>query len=166
MKKILIVPIVIFCLISSSAGYAVSPPSSKVTVVGAEGQRLTVSQTKGLEKDAKVTVTGSNYNKDIGIYVTFCVIPKKGKKPDHCGAYNITGINSQAVWISSNPPLYAALLVTPFKKGGKFKVELPLSKTIGDKDCTKVKCAVLTRADHTKGDNRTADVIVPITFSK
>ena len=115
MKKILIVPIVIFCLISSSAGYAVSPPSSKVTVVGAEGQRLTVSQ---------------------------------------------------AVWISSNPPLYAALLVTPFKKGGKFKVELPLSKTIGDKDCTKVKCAVLTRADHTKGDNRTADVIVPITFSK
>lgn len=166
MKKILLVLVTSLTLLTPSAGYAANPPSSTVTVTGSEGQKLTVSQTKGLKKDAKVTVIGSGYDKDTGIYVTFCVIPKKGKKPDHCGAYNITGINSQAVWISSNPPLYAALLTTGFKKGGRFKIELPLSKTIGDKDCTKVKCAVLTRADHTDGDNRTADVIVPITFSK
>jgi hypothetical protein len=166
MKKILLAFITFFSLLIPSTGFAASPPSSTVTVTGLNGQKLTVSQTKGLKKDAKVTVTGSGYDKDTGIYVTFCVIPKKGKKPDHCGAYNIAGINSQAVWISSNPPLYAALLTTGFKKGGKFKVELPLSKTIGDKDCTKVKCAVLTRADHTDGDNRTADLIVPITFSK
>lgn len=165
MKKILLALTMSLSLVIPSAASAAGTPSSKVTITGSEGQKLTVSQTKGL-KNAKVTVTGSNYDQDIGIYVTFCVIPKKGKKPDHCGAYNITGINSQAVWISSNPPIYAALLVTAFKKGGKFKIELPLSKTIGDKDCTKVKCAVLTRADHTDGDNRTADVIVPITFSK
>jgi hypothetical protein len=166
MKKILLVLVTSLTLIIPSAGYAATPPSSKVTVVGAKGQKLTVHQTKGLKKDSKVTVTGSGYDKEVGIYLTFCVVPKKGKKPDHCGAYNITGINSQAVWISSNPPLYAALLVTAFKDGGKFKIELPLSKTIGDKDCTKVKCAVLTRADHTNGDNRTADVIVPVTFAK
>lgn len=166
MKKILLALVTILTLLIPSTGYAASASSSKVTVTGSKGQKLTVSQTKGLKKDAKVTVTGSGYNKDVGIYVTFCVIPKKGKKPDHCGAYNITGINSQAVWISSNPPLYALLLVTSFKDGGKFKIELPVSQTIGDKDCTKVKCAVLTRADHTNGDNRTADVIVPVTFSK
>jgi hypothetical protein len=166
MKKILLALITTFALIIPSAGYAAGTPSSKVTVIGPEGQKLTVSQTKGLKKDSKVTVSGSNYNTEVGIYVTFCVVPKKGKKPEHCGAYNITGIDSQAVWISSNPPLYATLLVTPFKKGGAFKIELPLSKTIGDKDCSKVKCAVLTRADHTNGDNRTADVIVPVTFNK
>jgi hypothetical protein len=166
MRKLAIATITIIGLLFVSASQAAQTSSSRVTVVGAEGQKLTVSQTKGLKKDAKVTVTGSNYNKDIGIYVTFCVIPKKGKKPDHCGSYNITGINSQAIWISSNPPFYAALLVTAFKDGGKFKVELPLSKTIGDKDCTKVRCAVLTRADHTNGDDRSADVIVPISFAK
>lgn len=166
MKKILLVLITCLTLLTPSQGFAASAPSSQVTVSGPKGQKLTVSQTKGLKKDSKVTVTGSGYDTEIGIYATFCVIPKKGKKPDHCGAYNIAGINSQAVWISSNPPLYAALLVTAFKKGGKFKVELPLSLKIGDKDCRKVKCGVLTRADHTNGDNRTADVIVPITFSK
>lgn len=168
MKKVFLALALCLSLATSSASVAISPPSSKATGTGSKGQKLTVSQTKGLGNGVTVKVTGSNYDMKLGIYVTFCVMPKKGKKPEVCGAYNMLGGSTQAFWISSNPPLYAATLVTPFSKGGKFSLDLLLTKTTAYKgaDCTKVKCAVLTRADHTNGSNRTADVFVPISFTK
>jgi hypothetical protein len=134
---------------------------------GKHGQTLTASITKGtlpVGETTNVTVSGKGYNTKTGIYATFCVMPEPGKKPETCGSYNITGINSQAVWISSNPPFYASLLVKKFGKGGTFKVTLPITSTIGEIDCTKVKCAIVTRADHTNPENRKADVIIPLTF--
>lgn len=168
MKKVFLALVLCLSLATSGASSAISPLSSQATGTGSKGQKLTVSQTKGLENGMTVKVTGSNYDMKLGIYVTFCVMPKKGKKPELCGAYNITGGSTQAFWISSNPPFYAAALVTPFNKGGKFSVNLLLTKTTAYKgaDCTKVQCAVLTRADHTNGGNRTADVFVPIFFTK
>ncbi len=168
MKKVFLALVLCLSLATSGASAAISGSSSQATGTGSKGQKLTVSQTKGLENGSTVKVTGSNYDMKLGIYVTFCVMPKKGKKPELCGAYNMFGGNTQAFWISSNPPFYAAALVTPFNKGGKFSVNLLLTKTTAYKgaDCTKVQCAVLTRADHTNGSNRTADVFVPITFTK
>jgi hypothetical protein len=134
---------------------------------GRFGQTLTANiANRTLPKDetTDVTVRGKGYNVKTGIYVTFCVVPPKGKKPEHCGSYNPTGINTQAHWISSNPPFYAQILATKFGKGGTFKVTLPIGSTIGDYDCTQVKCGILTRADHTNPDHRKADVIIPITF--
>ena len=153
----------LICVSSSTSSFATS---SAKTVKGPRGQALTVSQTTGIADGDRVTVTGKGYNLKVGIYVTYCVIPPKGKRPELCGPFDITGQNNQSVWISSNPPLYAALLVKPFGKGGTFKVTIPVNKMIGTNDCTVVKCAVLTRADHTLTDYRAADVIVPVTLKK
>jgi hypothetical protein len=164
MKKILVAAVSLF-LVALLGGSAHAAGSAK-TVKGPRGQVLTVSQTLDVVDGTKVTVTGKGYNLKVGIYATYCVIPKKGTRPELCGPFDITGANNQSVWISSNPPLYAALLVKPFGKGGTFKVQIPVNKMIGDQDCTVVKCAILTRADHTMSDYRMADVIVPITLKK
>lgn len=148
-------------------GGVAAQAAGSTSAKGKAGQTLTASIAKGTlpaDETTNVTVSGKGYNTKTGIYVTFCVMPEPGKKPETCGSYNITGINSQAVWISSNPPFYASLLVKKFGKGGSFKVSLPITSTIGDIDCTKVKCAIVTRADHTNPENRKADVIIPITF--
>ncbi|MFM6962758.1 MAG: hypothetical protein ACKOWJ_00605 [Micrococcales bacterium] len=100
----------------------------------------------------------------MGIYVAFCVIPKKGLRPEICGPYDITGQNNDSVWVSSNPPFYAAALVTPFSKTGSFKVQVKVHRFIGDIDCRVSRCAILTRADHTQPNLRSADVIVPVTL--
>jgi len=47
---------------------------------------------------------------------------------------------------------------------GSFSVQVPVSKMIGDNDCTLVKCAIVTRADHTRSDYRKADVVIPVSF--
>lgn len=133
---------------------------------GPTGQTLTATPTKNLpaDKTTVITVTGKGYSTKHGIYATFCVIPAKGEKPDLCGPFDITGKNNQSVWISSNPPVYGVALAKPFGKGGTFKVKVPVQSKIGDLDCTVLKCAILTRADHTQPDYRKADVIIPVTF--
>ena len=156
-------------LVGAGSSAAVAATASKTTSAkGASGQVLTANIVRGVlpaDKTTTVTITGKGYNTKLGIYVTFCVIPAKGKRPELCGPFDITGANNQSVWISSNPPIYANLLVTPFGKGGTFKVTMPIDKIIGDNiDCTVKRCAILTRADHTNSDNRKADVIIPVTF--
>lgn len=150
---------------SVSAASATASTSAK----GPLGQTLTASIGKEplpSGETTEVTVSGKGYAVKTGIYVTYCVLPKKGKKPEHCGAYNPTGINTQAHWVSNNPPFYAVLLAGKFGKGGTFKVTLPIGSKIGDYDCTKVQCAILTRADHTNSSYRKADVIIPVTFKQ
>lgn len=142
---------------------------------GPIGQVLKVDVSTNVTDGQRLTVTGKGYDLNVGIYVTFCVIPPKGKRPELCGPFDITGQNNQAVWVSSNPPIYAAALVTPFTKNtskvkgkrvstGSFKVQVPATRMIGDFDCKVVRCAILTRADHTRSDYRKADVIIPVTF--
>ena len=150
---------------SFSVGVA-SAASTAVSVKGPKGQTLTASVSQNLDpsKATKVTLTGKGYNTRVGIYATFCVVPEKGLKPEHCGGFDITGRNTQAHWISSKPPFYAQLVTKPFGKGGTFKVVIPVSQMIGEYDCKVVRCALTTRADHTRGDFRDADVFVPVTF--
>jgi hypothetical protein len=135
---------------------------------GPVGQTLSISiPPQGLSKSetTMVTIKGQGYRPRVGIYVTFCVLPKRGQKPEYCGSYNPLGINSQARWISSNPPAYAAILATKFGPRGSFEVTLPIRSMIGDQDCTKVRCAIATRADHTRPNLRRADVFIPVTFN-
>lgn len=145
---------------------ATSKTAAVATAKGPTGQTLTATPTKNLPANATtvITVTGKGYSTKHGIYATFCVIPAKGEKPDLCGPFDITGKNNQSVWISSNPPVYGVALAKPFGKGGTFKVKVPVQSKIGDLDCTVLKCAILTRADHTQPDYRKADVIIPVTF--
>ena len=145
---------------------AATAASTAVSVKGPKGQTLTASVAKNLDPDkaTKITLTGKGYNTRVGIYATFCVMPEKGAKPEHCGGFDITGRNTQAHWISSKPPFYAQLVTKAFGKGGTFKVVVPVSQMIGEYDCKVVACALTTRADHTRGDFRAADVFVPVTF--
>jgi hypothetical protein len=145
---------------------AASAASTAVSVKGPKGQTLTASVAKNLDPDkaTKITLTGKGYNTRVGIYATFCVMPEPGMKPEHCGGFDITGRNTQAHWISSKPPFYAQLVTKAFGKGGTFKVVVPVSQMIGEYDCKVVACALTTRADHTRGDFRAADVFVPVTF--
>lgn len=159
---------------ASTASTAATGATPK-PATGPTGQVLTVDASQQLEDGQLVTVKGRGYDLKVGIYATFCVMPEKGKKPESCGHFDITGQNNQAVWISSNPPFYAALLVKNFDKvtkkvkgkkvsTGSFSVQVPVSKMIGDNDCTVVRCAIVTRADHTRSDYRKADVVIPVTF--
>lgn len=140
--------------------------SSKKTVKGPNGQSLTVSTTK--VSDGKVvSVVGKKYNKNVGIYLAFCVVNAKGEVPSPCGGgVNTSGTSEGSIWISSNPPEYGKSLAIPFSKSGGFKQKITVSRYIGNIDCALVKCAIVTRADHTDSANRTADVIAVLKFKK
>lgn len=140
-----------------------TPVSKNITAKGTKGQVLSVPAKTFADGD-KVIVSGKNYDTKLGIYVTYCVIPPVGERPELCGPFDITGKNNASTWIASNPPLYAKLLVKPFGKGGTFKVPVTITRMIGDQDCQVVKCAITTRADHTYGSDRSADVFIPVTI--
>jgi hypothetical protein len=141
---------------------------SKVTVHGANGQTLSSSKAKKLISGEKVTVSGRNYDTNIGIYVAFCEVPAKGVRPSKCyGGINLTGNLPGSVWISSNVPWYeaaAAKIAKPYGKHGTFKVKLTVAQKFDSTDCKVVRCAIVTRADHNNSKNRTADVVMPVTF--
>ena len=132
---------------------------------GVMGQTLTVSPARKLINNQIVTAAGTKYNKNVGIYVAFCEIPEPGKKPAHCfGGININGDSKGSIWISSNAPFYQKFLARPYGTNGTFKVQVMVSRFIDDTDCKVVKCGIITRADHNRGDFRKADVLVPVTF--
>lgn len=166
----------LLCLLTATTSFApanaaeltkfAASKSATASAKGPTGQTLTATPTKNLPvgKTTKITVTGKGYSTKHGIYATFCVMPAAGEKPELCGPFDITGKNNQSVWISSNPPVYGIALAKKFGKGGTFKVTVPITSKIGDLDCQVLKCAILTRADHTQPDYRKADVIIPVTF--
>jgi hypothetical protein len=175
MRKIMTGLIVALMIFSVGGAATAAPGKPTNSATGPIGQVLTVDAATNLNDGQILTVTGKGYDLKTGIYVTFCVIPPKGKRPELCGPFDITGKNNQSVWVSSNPPIYAVTLVTPFTQvtskvksktvtTGSFKVQVPATRMIGNNDCKVVKCAILTRADHTLSDYRKADVIIPVTF--
>lgn len=150
-------------------GLAATPAIAGVptqTVRTPAGLVLTVTPTAGLDPaGAAVTVNGRGYDRTVGIYVALCVTPKTGEAPSPCGGgVNMSGVNPASAWISSNPPPYGQKLAVPFTKGGRFKVRISVSSTIGTIDCRTVSCSIVTRADHLRSGDRRFDVAVPVTF--
>lgn len=145
--------------------FTLNAPAHAVT--GSQGESLTVSKATGVKSGSTIIVTGQHYDETVGIYVAFCKVVPKGELPTPCGGgADKTGIAGASQWISSNPPSYGVGLAKPYLPGGRFKVSVKLSSKIGAIDCTKVKCAIYTRADHTRGDDRSFDIYIPITFKK
>ncbi|NHC12744.1 hypothetical protein [Motilibacter deserti] len=155
----------------AGAWLAVAAPATAATPVtqrGEEGQTLTVSQADGLDPAGQqVTVTGNGYDEEKGVYVAFCVVPEPGLPPSPCGGgVDTTGASGASQWVSSDPPDYGKTLARPFSPGGAFSVTLTVSRQISeDVDCTVTRCAVVTRADHTRSSDRTQDVVVPVSFT-
>lgn len=141
--------------------------STSRTVTGNHGEVLTVSKIRAIKSGEVLTITGNRFDETVGIYVAFCVTPKKGYIPSPCGGgADQTGATGASKWISSNPPPYGQGVATPFRAGGRFTVKIKVVSKIGAVDCRKKSCSVVVRADHTRSDDRSHDLVVPITFKK
>jgi hypothetical protein len=142
--------------------FAINPAARAVEIKGAQGQVLTVSATTA-KSGSMITVSGNRFDESVGIYLAFCVVPKKGALPTPCGGgANKAGVGEASFWISSNPPPYAIGLTKEFLPGGRFTEKVQVSRKIGKFDCTKVKCAITIRADHLRGNDRSFDMFVPV----
>ncbi|WP_246203341.1 neocarzinostatin apoprotein domain-containing protein [Streptomyces tailanensis] len=142
------------------------------SATGPEGQKLTVSKSSGLNPDGEtVTVSGTGYNTEKGIYVAFCVDNGAGKTPTPCvGGVDMSGESGASVWVSSNPPSYGEGLAQPYEGSGHkgtFSVKIKVRAKDANTDCTKsgVTCAVITRNDHTRGGDQSQTVRIPVTFA-
>ncbi|RJQ78213.1 hypothetical protein D5S17_13615 [Pseudonocardiaceae bacterium YIM PH 21723] len=138
--------------------------TSSVTTVAqaaAAAPTLQVSKTKDLNPNGeKVTVNGKGYNlgSDKGIYVAVCVIPKAGERPTPCiGGGNPN--SGQSAWVRDT-----AGATTKTDASGNFTVSISAAAVYGSTDCRKVKCAMATQRDHDGFDDRSFDVLIPLTF--
>lgn len=155
----------------TTAGLTVLPAmsASAVTVAdpGSTIGEITVTPSSGLpENGAVVTVAGTGFDTAAGIYVAVCVDNGPGVKPSPCiGGVDTTGAGG-ATWISDSPPSYAEGLTQPYGPGGSFTLTLPVPMVdpVTGTDCRVVTCAVTTRYDHLRGEDRGADNVVPLTF--
>jgi hypothetical protein len=160
MKKSLAMVLVIACtVVLTSPAHA-----GAKSVTGSNGATLTASATS-VKAGAALTVTGNHFDETVGIYIAFCVVPKKGKAPTPCGGgVDKAGTEEASLWISSNPPPYGIGLAEEFLPGGRFTKKIKISRMIGKFDCRRVKCAVTVRADHMRSNDRSFDIFIPITI--
>ncbi|MEI6217149.1 MAG: hypothetical protein WCP64_07780 [Actinomycetes bacterium] len=146
---------------------AVASTANAATVTGTHGEKLSVSKSAAIKSGDKIVITGSRFDETVGIYVAICKVVPKGKLPTPCGGgADKSGATGASQWISSNPPSYGIGLAIPYLPGGRFSVALKISPMIGKLDCRKIKCAIYTRADHTRGDDRSYDLSLPLQFKK
>ncbi|NED99116.1 hypothetical protein [Phytoactinopolyspora halotolerans] len=164
--------------ISLAAAGALSLPAvatATTTATGPDGQTVTVSKSDGLDPDGEtITVNGSGFDLNKGVYVVLCVDNGAGQQPTPClGGADMEGGGGTSAWISSNPPSYGEGLAQPFEEvngTGSFSVELHVAARDEFTDCLDPSaapdgCVVGTRADHTRTADRSADVLVPVTFA-
>ncbi|CAM5414530.1 hypothetical protein [Streptomyces aurantiogriseus] len=164
------------CFLAVASASALLLPASPAAAAGGsatgpEGQKLTVSKSSGLTPAGEtVSVTGSGYNTEKGVYVAFCVDNGAGKTPTPCvGGVDMSGESGASVWVSSNPPSYGEGLAKPYGGSahkGTFSVRIKVRAKDANTDCTAagVTCAVITRNDHTRGGDQTQTVRIPVTF--
>lgn len=142
----------------------IPPAHAAISAKNTNGSSISIS-INSFSKPAQVMVTGRGFDETVGIYLGLCVMPKKGQPPTPCGGgVNKAGVGESSYWISSNPPPYGQALAIEFLPGGRFSQQVRVSKRIGKFDCTKVKCAITVRADHTREGDRSRDIFIPITF--
>ncbi len=157
-----------------AAGGQVDPLVAPHTTLSGDGRTasdgvrsLTVERVAGIDAGgAVVTVSGSGFDVNKGIYVAMCAIPAPNQLPTPCGGgVDQTGASGASAWITSNPPSYGRGLNTPYGAGGSFTVALNVAAVSGMLDCRAVPCAVVTRNDHTRNSDRSQDIFVPISFA-
>jgi hypothetical protein len=128
---------------------------------------LHVDQARGIPLGgATLTISGSGYEPAKGVYIAFCVIPRANQRPTPCGGGADTeGTTGASTWISSNPPPYGRGLAVGYGPGGSFTTTIHVETLLAPGvDCTKVRCGIISRNDHTRSSDRTQDLFVPIRF--
>ena len=162
-------------IVAAAGSLSLAETAAAATANGPEGQTVTVSKVDGLNPDGEtITVHGEGFDLTKGIYVVVCVNTGAGQQPTPClGGADMEGGGGSSAWISSNPPSYGEGLAQPFEEeGGRGSFSVQLSVQAGDEftDCLDSAqapngCVVGTRADHTRTADRSADVLLPITFA-
>lgn len=167
-----VVPVLVGLVVAvGSAGpiAASAPPPADPTLVATDGTRtIEVSKSQQLsESGESVRVVGSGFDTTKGIYVALCVVQPPDQQPSPCGGgVDRAGATGASIWISSNPPAYGVGLAIPYGEGGSFDVEFSVSPGINDViDCRAVTCAIVTKSDHTIADDRSQDLLIPVTFT-
>ena len=146
------------------------PLSPASAVTGQHNETFTVSKSTKLKPGGQViTVTGEGFDTSVGIYIALCVVNKNvlahKAAPTPCGGgADQTGTKGASLWISSNPPTYGIGLATAYTESGGVNEKLKVGAMIGKVDCRKKSCAITVRADHTRGDDRSYDIFIPVTF--
>jgi len=136
----------------------------KATATNERGASISIAK-KTYSKEGKIKVTGRGFDETVGIYLAYCVLPKKGEPPTPCGGgVNKAGIGEASHWISSNPPPYGAGLAIAYKAGGRFSEMVAITRKIGKYDCQKITCAITVRSDHLHEGDRSGDIYIPIKF--
>lgn len=162
-------------LLLAGSAHADDPLVAPVATLSPDGRSatdgvrtLTVSQNLVPESGANVNVQGSGYNTEKGIYIGFCLVPELNKLPTPCGGgVDLEGDGGSSFWVSSNPPPYGAGLAIPYGPGGSFNVTLNVVPKLNDNlDCRQVRCAIITRSDHTRLSDRSQDIFIPVTFGQ
>lgn len=128
---------------------------------------LSVSAVHDLNPSGEtLRVEGSGYDMEKGIYIAFCLIPPAGQPPTPCGGgQDRAGSSGESNWISNNPPAYATGLTEPYGPNGSFSVQVAVKAMLNENiDCRSARCAIVTRNDHTRGSDRSQDLIIPIDF--
>jgi hypothetical protein len=155
-------------LVLASLGVGVEAATAPAVEAQGCAPRISVSRTSGLAPGGEtVSVSGSCFDVNKGIYIAFCVVPPPGAVPSPCGGgVDQSGASGLSHWISSNPPPYGEGVATPYGPGGSFAVSMTPSATLSPTvDCRRVRCAIVTRNDHTRTGDRGQDVIVPVSFA-
>ncbi|MFM7047699.1 MAG: hypothetical protein ACKOXX_07370 [Actinomycetota bacterium] len=149
--------------VSNSGSTSLVPTTTVRAVSGPP--RLVLSQSTGLASSGtRITVRGSGFDVTKGVYVIVCNQAAWTDSRRCVGGVNIDGSSPVSEWVSSNPPAYAKGLTIPFAADGSFTITL-LARAKGDEiDCTKEQCGVVSFADHTRRDDRSQDVFVPVSF--
>jgi len=149
-------------------GAASSNGATKENAESSKGFSMKLSKFKSLNPNGDdILVKGANFDIKSGIYVALCKQVPTGTKPSPCGGgADLTGVSGASLWISSNPPAYGIGVALPFTDSGEFTVKLRVGAKIGKIDCRKVQCAVYTRADHLRGEDRSSDLAIPVSFAK
>lgn len=160
--------------VASTASAAVATAQRTVTV-SSGSYTLSLSAEDTLSAAGQtVTVSGSGYNPAQGVYVSLCVIPDDfdpaapayGATPTPClGGADSSGATGASHWVSSS--FLAGLIPNSSKwTGGAFSVSVYVNPNISSTEVCgqNVRCAIVTRADHTALSNRDYDVFVPVTF--
>lgn len=136
-----------------------------------EDRTASASKTSGLDADGEtVTVTGSGFDPNKGIYVALCVDKGPGELSTPClGGVDMSGEAGTSAWVSSNPPSYGEGLAQPYGPDGSFTVSLHVAAADEFVDCRDPQqapdgCIIYVRADHTRTTDRSQDFRIPVTF--
>jgi hypothetical protein len=144
-----------------------APAYAATSITASNGSILAVSKSTNVKSGDLINVTGAHFDETVGIYIAMCVVVPKTQQPTPCGGgADKTGKLGASYWISSNPPTYGVGLAKPYLPGGRFNVTLKVSPMIGKIDCRKTACAIYTRADHLRTQDRSSDMYIPLKFAK